>query len=341
MPDELPDHTSAVRYMTANSFGREYRSVRSLAEAQAEQNFAVVFEGDYGGQIYVTCPVEKIKCSEQALERLLLDIDGLAWEIPPGCGIFFELAPIGSGIAGGMGGAQVTSDVWVHPELHELGLAPLIVDVIHGKSNQLDAPTEEELERRVQAGDAQAQYLLGHKFRHTDSARSLELLRLSADQGNLGAMSIVLQNKIPPSEKEHWLIELASRNDSDSRIDAARSQLAHAYVKGSFGTVAHEQATALFQQACDRRWSAYDAFQLGKMYRDGLGVQQNNVTALMWLLLASVFDVRQYPHWHIVIRRDTQSFVIDALTRLKALMSPSAASQAEQLGQNYFKRDLG
>lgn len=75
------------------------------------------------------------------------------------------------------------------------------------------------------------------------------------------------------------------------------------------------------------------------MYRDGLGVPQNNVSALMWILLASVFDVRQYPHWHIVIRRDTQSYVLDAITKLRALMSPPDVMQAEQLSQSYFKTD--
>ena len=41
---------------------------------QAEQDFAVIFEGDFGGQIYLTCPALEIKCNENPLHQLLLDI---------------------------------------------------------------------------------------------------------------------------------------------------------------------------------------------------------------------------------------------------------------------------
>jgi hypothetical protein len=339
MSDELPEYVSGVRYMTAKAFGRPYRAVQSLAKAQAEENFALILEGDYGGQIYATCPVNKIHCEEKTLRQLLFDIDGLTWENPEGCGLHFEYAPIGTPISGGMGGGQIVMDVWVHAELHELGLATAIADVIHGSCDQLDVPSAEEMERRAQAGDAHAAYLLSHKIRHTDSTRSLQLLRTSAGKGNLGAMSLITKQNIPNSEKERWLIEIASRNELDHRIDAARSELAQAYVKGGFGRQEFEKAAALFQQTCNRRWSAYDAYQLGKMYRDGLGVEQNNVKALMWLLLSSVFDIRHYPQWHIVIRSDTQSYVVDAVEKLKALMPPLEVAEAERLCQSRFKLD--
>lgn len=334
MTENLPEHHSAVRSMTAKSVGKEYRAVKSLEEAQAEQDFAVIFEGDFGGQIYLTCPALEIKCNENTLHQLLLDIDDLNWEHPAAAGLYFEYLPVGSGVAGGMGGGRVTANLWIHPELHELGLANLIADVIVGRTVRLDAPTPEEMESRAANGDANAQYLLANKKRQTEPARSLELLRASASQGNLGAMSQIWRGNIAGQEKEKWLNMLAARTEADNR-----SQLGQACVKGSFETIDHAKATTLLLQACERQWSAYDAFQLGKMYRDGLGVQQSQVTALAWFLLASVFDVRQYPHWRIVIRRDTQPYVLESIEKLKSVMSSSSVAEAEKLSQDYFKKE--
>jgi hypothetical protein len=36
------------------------------------------FEGDYGGNIYLTIPVREIACGEAALKQCLFAIDGLA-----------------------------------------------------------------------------------------------------------------------------------------------------------------------------------------------------------------------------------------------------------------------
>ena len=83
---------------------------------------ALVMEGDYGGSIYLTCPVRLIGCDEPALEHLLHELDGHCWNDAEGARLFFECAPVGTGIAGGTGGGIVTSGVWLHPDLEALRL---------------------------------------------------------------------------------------------------------------------------------------------------------------------------------------------------------------------------
>jgi len=39
----------------------------------------VIFEGDYGGQIYATCPASLVRCSEETLQGLLRDLDTVGW----------------------------------------------------------------------------------------------------------------------------------------------------------------------------------------------------------------------------------------------------------------------
>src|SRR5438552_11511903 len=100
----LPAHESGVRRMVADARGPPYQALRSLGEAQAALDGVVVMEGDYGGQIYLTCPARLVKCDPGTLEQLLADLDGMAWRDSDGARVFFERQPIGSGVAGGMGG---------------------------------------------------------------------------------------------------------------------------------------------------------------------------------------------------------------------------------------------
>ncbi len=65
--------------MVADAHGRPYYPLRSLAEAQAAHDGMVIFEGDYGGQIYATCPASLVRCSEETLQGLLRDLDTVGW----------------------------------------------------------------------------------------------------------------------------------------------------------------------------------------------------------------------------------------------------------------------
>jgi hypothetical protein len=103
--------------MMSDAAGAEYRHSKTLSEARNMESAIAVMEGDYGGQIYFTCPVRRIYCDADTLVQLLAELDALGWNDPEGAGLFFEVAALGSSITGGMGGGAVRDGVWLHPEL--------------------------------------------------------------------------------------------------------------------------------------------------------------------------------------------------------------------------------
>ena len=134
-PDYLPAHESGVRRMIADSDGSSYRAFLSLAEAKAAPDGVVVFEADDGGQIYLVVPARHVHCSEDLLWQLLVDIDARVWNDLSMARVFFEAQPVGSEIAGGMGGGLVADGLWVHPRL--VSLHDSISAVLSGKANSL------------------------------------------------------------------------------------------------------------------------------------------------------------------------------------------------------------
>ena len=119
--------------MLADAHGTPYAALPSLKEARRVPDAAVVMEGDDGGSIYLTCPVRLVRCDEAALRQLLRDLDAHDWDDPEGAGLFYEVAPVGSGVAGGTGGGVVTDGVWLHPELEAKGLRGRVEAVIAGR----------------------------------------------------------------------------------------------------------------------------------------------------------------------------------------------------------------
>ena len=140
MTDEIPEHESPVRRMMADAHGGTYVAYESLDEARRDPDGALVMEGDYGGQIYLGCPLRVVGASEAALRTLLLDLDRIAWKDPEGAAIRYERAPAGTGVAGGMGGGAVTPDIWIHDEFVELGLADQIREVVRGDRDRIAPP---------------------------------------------------------------------------------------------------------------------------------------------------------------------------------------------------------
>jgi hypothetical protein len=131
----LPDHESGVRRMIADAAGRPYRAFRTLAEARADPDGIVVFEGDYGGQIYAVCPAGAVRCSEDDLRVLLRDLDSFEWDDAGGARVFFEALPMGSIVPGGMGGGRVEEGLWVHPRLAQHATA--IQAVVDGRRSRI------------------------------------------------------------------------------------------------------------------------------------------------------------------------------------------------------------
>jgi hypothetical protein len=123
--------------VVADADSRSYTAYPSLHEAAKDVDAAVVMQGDEGGTIYLACPVRLVRCDESVLKSLLLDLDTLEWNSPDSAGVYFEHAPVGSGIAGGMGGGAVTDGVWLHPSLEAKGIRVSVEAVIAGERSRL------------------------------------------------------------------------------------------------------------------------------------------------------------------------------------------------------------
>ena len=92
----------------------------NLEEAKADPSGAIYFEGDYGGQIYLSALASEINCTEECLRQLLVDIENLpgGWGDLEGSSITFaSVAYVPSVILGGMGGGMITNGIWVHGDL--------------------------------------------------------------------------------------------------------------------------------------------------------------------------------------------------------------------------------
>lgn len=108
-------------------------NLHSLEEARTMEHTAVVMQGDAGAQIYLTVPVQHVACDENALLGLLEALDALECRNPASAALSFELAPIGSGVFGGMGGGLIIDGVWLHERLHAAGVLPLATSVLYGR----------------------------------------------------------------------------------------------------------------------------------------------------------------------------------------------------------------
>jgi hypothetical protein len=91
-------------------------------------------EGDYGGSIYLTCPARLVHCDEPTLRQLLHDLDKHDWNDLDGVGLYYEVAPVGSGVTGGTGGGVVTDGLWLHPDLETKGLRGRVEGPLLGAS---------------------------------------------------------------------------------------------------------------------------------------------------------------------------------------------------------------
>jgi hypothetical protein len=135
----MDDSKSPLREMMAEAGVPSYHPLNPLTAAQADPHGIAVLEVDDSGQIYIVCPAHLIKCSENVLSQLLSDIDVTEWpgNDPTVRRIFFESRLPGQGIPGGMGGAKVDDDIWIHPRLVKSRLADPIKAVLTGKKGKL------------------------------------------------------------------------------------------------------------------------------------------------------------------------------------------------------------
>jgi len=129
-------HESALQKAVLDSKNIEYKPLKSLQEARKYNDAHVIFEGDYGGQVYLSVPVKKIKCSQTVLDKLLKELDAIAWKDSTGTGLYFERIKKGEIISGGMGGGRAKNNLWVHKDLSNFRRKILLV--LQGRSNGIE-----------------------------------------------------------------------------------------------------------------------------------------------------------------------------------------------------------
>mgnify|MGYP001573503158 CR=1 FL=1 len=133
----IPQGCSPVRFAISQVTNTRYKPINGFEEGLNTQDAVLIMEGDWGGQIYLTCPMKLVHCSEEALETLLTDLDDIAWDCNEGLGtgIYYEVRKAGEMISGGMGGGFVLDTLWVYPEFDNLERE--IRDVIEGRSGRI------------------------------------------------------------------------------------------------------------------------------------------------------------------------------------------------------------
>jgi hypothetical protein len=136
-PKTSPAEERPLASFLAEASGNSYQPLSTLVEAKKYNDGILILQGDDGGQIYVVARAADVKCSVETLKQLLIDLDEIAW---PGNDansrrIYYERRPIGSGIAGGMGGGFVSATPWIHEKLAKLVLS--ILAVLRGERTRI------------------------------------------------------------------------------------------------------------------------------------------------------------------------------------------------------------
>ncbi len=136
----VPEHHSAVRHIINEAHRKPNDMfVESFLQAQNTAGTYVIMEGDWGGQIYLSCPMNIVKCNEDTLENLLIDLDIIAWDCNEGegRGVYYEVREPGEGIGVGMGGGEINEELWIHKEFSDLNLYEEIEDVLSGATEKI------------------------------------------------------------------------------------------------------------------------------------------------------------------------------------------------------------
>ena len=99
----------------------KFKSYDALETTKSDSNAYVVMEGDWGGQIYLTCPVKYIVCDEALLMKILKKLDHMCWKCNSGEGaeIRYETFNLGDTVPGGMDGGLAEDGLWIHPKIIE------------------------------------------------------------------------------------------------------------------------------------------------------------------------------------------------------------------------------
>lgn len=121
MSNTIPDSNRAVDFMVTKAEGLEYKPIENMEEARNTPNAIVVLDGDYGGQVYATCPVKYLNSSitHSQLEAICKQLSAWEWEQDDDWQVSYQIKEVGRGVWGGMGGGLVEDGLWMHPKLSE------------------------------------------------------------------------------------------------------------------------------------------------------------------------------------------------------------------------------
>lgn len=119
---------------------------KTLEQAKQDGDHAILY-ADYGGQVLMTIPAQKVLCSEAILDQLCADLSKKMWEDEEGWFVIFKKPEDQEGIWGGMGGGDTTNDLWVHEEFDHMKRE--IAAVVNGEKENLD----ESLKQRRRGWD--------------------------------------------------------------------------------------------------------------------------------------------------------------------------------------------
>jgi hypothetical protein len=115
-------------------FGYDFEFLTDLNTARQTENAYLIFEGDYGGDVYLTVPVKDVKCDENAIYFLLKDLDSIAWQCNKGGGrtAYYEIRKVGD-ITPNWG--QIKEKLWISPT--SIKYEKDIVKVLSGKRERI------------------------------------------------------------------------------------------------------------------------------------------------------------------------------------------------------------
>lgn len=147
-PDEVSEHD--VRSFLAEVHGDEYVAYRSLKEARADPDSAVVLSGDYGATIFLTVPVRLLRCGLATLRILVSDLDAVTWMSGrlTIATVAIERHPVGTGVIGGGRGGVVVDGVWLHPTKVAPELRDQAIEVVSGHRPRVDVTLLRQLRER-------------------------------------------------------------------------------------------------------------------------------------------------------------------------------------------------
>ena len=180
-----------------------------------------------------------------------------------------------------------------------------IINRLRGNSAARGYLSEEELEKLLEdanQGDTGAQYGLGHHY----EARGV---------GTPNYEEAVKWYRMAASEGHPF----------------AQFCLRSLYESGFGGTPDYEEEIEWYQNSASEG-DAHAQFNLGKMFANGHGVEQDDVQAWMWCMLAQEFNYMSMGTDHELEER-----IDEMLDELKGRMSDSEIEKAKELVENSFK----